>query len=189
MRQGYNLYTVTAAMAVLLSAAALSACQRPSAPSGGEAPAGPGPLDAGPFFCGGIAGFQCPPGYVCADDPTDDCDPREGGADCIGICQAPAAGCLSHGNRDYLSFDPPECAAILFLCAPGHAPFFDECGCGCVPDPGPEPPTSEPPTSTRGEPCGRSFCERGEYCCNRSCGICAPEGGSCIQVECDSPDP
>lgn len=38
-------------------------------------------------FCGGIAGFPCPEGYVCVDDPTDDCNPRKGGADCGGYCK------------------------------------------------------------------------------------------------------
>jgi len=37
-------------------------------------------------MCGGIAGFLCPEGQICVDDPTDSCDPANGGADCIGIC-------------------------------------------------------------------------------------------------------
>jgi hypothetical protein len=37
-------------------------------------------------LCGGIAGFQCPAGKTCVDDPVDDCDPARGGADCSGIC-------------------------------------------------------------------------------------------------------
>ncbi|MGH2614461.1 MAG: hypothetical protein ACRDJC_04430 [Thermomicrobiales bacterium] len=36
--------------------------------------------------CGGIAGIPCPEGFTCVDDPRDDCDPKRGGADCIGIC-------------------------------------------------------------------------------------------------------
>lgn len=52
--------------------------------SGGSAEAG---SDGGaPLFCGGIAGFPCPDGLECIDDPDDDCDPRLGGADCGGIC-------------------------------------------------------------------------------------------------------
>jgi hypothetical protein len=39
-----------------------------------------------PGFCGGIAGFPCPPGYTCIDNPNDDCDPSRGGADCGGMC-------------------------------------------------------------------------------------------------------
>lgn len=39
-----------------------------------------------PLFCGGFAGFGCPDGLECWDDPRDDCDPFNGGADCGGIC-------------------------------------------------------------------------------------------------------
>lgn len=37
-------------------------------------------------MCGGIAGFPCPSGMKCVDDPSDNCDPTKGGADCPGIC-------------------------------------------------------------------------------------------------------
>ncbi len=37
-------------------------------------------------MCGGIAGFPCPDGMKCVDDPSDNCDPTQGGADCPGIC-------------------------------------------------------------------------------------------------------
>jgi hypothetical protein len=40
-----------------------------------------------PVFCGGIAGIPCrEKGQICVDDPTDDCDPANGGADCAGMC-------------------------------------------------------------------------------------------------------
>ncbi len=37
--------------------------------------------------CGGITGAQCPAGQSCVDDPSDTCDPKQGGADCPGICK------------------------------------------------------------------------------------------------------
>jgi hypothetical protein len=37
--------------------------------------------------CGGIAGIPCPEGKTCVDNPSDDCDPKRGGADCPGICK------------------------------------------------------------------------------------------------------
>ncbi len=37
-------------------------------------------------FCGGIAGIQCPDDQTCVDDPSDSCDPMNGGADCGGMC-------------------------------------------------------------------------------------------------------
>lgn len=41
-------------------------------------------------ICGGFAGIQCSePGAQCIDDPSDDCDPQSGGADCGGLCLPP----------------------------------------------------------------------------------------------------
>lgn len=45
-----------------------------------------GECERGGDFCGGIAGFPCPEGQGCVDDPSDDCDPEMGGADCGGVC-------------------------------------------------------------------------------------------------------
>lgn len=39
-----------------------------------------------PKQCGGIAGIPCPEGKKCVDDPSDNCDPTQGGADCPGVC-------------------------------------------------------------------------------------------------------
>ena len=37
--------------------------------------------------CGGILGTPCETsGEICVDDPRDDCDPKKGGDDCIGVC-------------------------------------------------------------------------------------------------------
>ncbi|KAF2463130.1 uncharacterized protein BDR25DRAFT_246289, partial [Lindgomyces ingoldianus] len=43
--------------------------------------------------CGGFAGLPCPDGLKCVDDPRDDCDPKHGGADCIGVCVGPRIAC------------------------------------------------------------------------------------------------
>ncbi|AEO55816.1 hypothetical protein MYCTH_2300032 [Thermothelomyces thermophilus ATCC 42464] len=41
-------------------------------------------------FCGGFANIQCEnENHVCIDAPDDNCDPRNGGADCGGICVEP----------------------------------------------------------------------------------------------------
>lgn len=35
-----------------------------------------------------------------------------------------------------------------------------------------------------GSPCGPSRCQVGQFCCNESCGLCAPRGGICLQRQC-----
>jgi hypothetical protein len=41
-------------------------------------------------LCGGFAAFSCDlEGQHCVDDPRDDCDPENGGADCGGLCMWP----------------------------------------------------------------------------------------------------
>ena len=36
--------------------------------------------------CAGFLGLECRAGYTCVDNPQDDCDPKNGGSDCIGVC-------------------------------------------------------------------------------------------------------
>jgi len=69
-------------------------------------------------FCGGIAGFPCPDGSSCVDDPLDDCDPRAGGADCGGICVP----------------DTNPCAAVL--CPEQTECVVEDGEATCVPLPG-----------------------------------------------------
>ena len=33
--------------------------------------------------------------------------------------------------------------------------------------------------------CGGRVCSTGTYCCNASCGMCAPKGAACPQVSCN----
>jgi hypothetical protein len=73
----------------------------PSCLETGDCPV-PVPEEPGLIFCGGIAGFRCPSGMECVDDPRDDCSPCRGGADCGGICVE-------------LSCQPPKCDPNL-LC-------------------------------------------------------------------------
>jgi hypothetical protein len=134
-------------------------------------------------FCGGIAGFLCPGGGQCVDDPTDDCDPNMGGADCGGIC-----ACLSIG-----------------LCVDGFV--WDESPdvCGCVPEDGGDVhpcaavlcPIDTTCELQNGEPicvpadnqqCGNATCEAGQVCCNWSCGICTEPGGFCTEQFCGEPE-
>ena len=118
-----------------------------------------------PGFCGGIAGFPCPAGQECVDDPSDDCDPNNGGADCAGICKAPFCGGIA-------GFPCPEGLQCIDDPSDDCDPNKGGADCGgiCVPP--------------KGDPCGKTVCGPGTTCCNASCGICTPPGRVCIQIAC-----
>ena len=87
-----------------------------------------------PIACGGFAGIECPDGLTCVDDPNDDCDPDNGGADCGGICEpAPAPTyCGGFANiacpKDQVCVDDPNDD-----CDPKHGGA--DCGGICEPAP------------------------------------------------------
>ncbi|HEX8437685.1 hypothetical protein [Archangium sp.] len=39
--------------------------------------------------------------------------------------------CGHEPGYTYVSRDPAECPAILFICPEGSTAFFNDCGCGC----------------------------------------------------------
>ncbi|HLL02082.1 MAG TPA: hypothetical protein VK539_15935 [Myxococcaceae bacterium] len=137
-------------------------------------------------FCGGFGGIQCPEGLRCVDDPNDSCEPTEGGADCGGICasadaerKAPKCERKEDPRLSYVSRDPEQCLAILFLCPEGSTQFFNECGCGCrrldktcnYTDPNRRYVSTDP------DQCAtlRFVCEPGEGAFSNSCGCgCEP---------------
>lgn len=158
--------------------------------------------------CGGIAGLPCPDGYLCVDDPRDDCDPQNGGADCMGICRRDRCT-YDDPSKTYVGRSLAECQVIRFVCDPGSEHFADECGCGCqetasacaerVRCPrGSEwnedtcscelvlVPVPDPIIVLPGRKCGETTCGAGMVCCNASCGICTPPGGACTQQICPS---
>jgi hypothetical protein len=84
-------------------------------------------------FCGGFLGIACPGEGTCSDDPSDDCDPNAGGADCGGICVCRDPHSCPQGSR----FDarPEVCACVRdkVLCPTAPCTFTD-CAAGsrCV---------------------------------------------------------
>jgi hypothetical protein len=93
-------------MVVLLSALSLAVSCGPGVPGDDD--------DDGGVFCGGIAGFPCPGAGQCVDDPSDDCNPAHGGADCGGLCKC----------------------AVRELCVKGSHFDTSPAVCACVPDAG-----------------------------------------------------
>lgn len=141
---------------------------------------------------------DCPPAQLCingtcalgggtACNADADCDPTEvclngacvpGTAEVCGntvcatgtVCCNPSCGiCTSPNGACDQRACLPECTSDAD-CPPG-----DTC------DPATGTCESGPVT---GEPCGNNLCGTGTYCCNPSCGICAPLGAGCTEQEC-----
>ncbi|MBL4688478.1 MAG: hypothetical protein JKY37_28070 [Nannocystaceae bacterium] len=129
------------------------------------AAAGTGVVDDGPCappppgsFCGGIAGLPCLDGQVCEDDPNDNCDPAQGGADCAGVCVA-----------------EPVCQPVLceLFCPSGFA-TDPETGCEtctCA-----EPPVDSEPSCE--DACGGSSAAGACWCDE----VCALFGDCCDDI-------
>ncbi len=90
-----------------------------------------GPCTRDAPFCGGIAGFPCPGQGKCIDDPSDDCDPNNGGADCGGICICPRTATCAPGS--HWDSNPAVCRCVPNLC-PGNpcATVLCRIGTRCV---------------------------------------------------------
>jgi hypothetical protein len=129
--------------------------------------------------CGGFADLRCPATQTCVDDPKDSCDPGAGDLGCTGVCRrvnmrsCEPATCLD----GYVWSDqtcscepaPATCPVDQIRCLEGY--ILDEPTCSCVPIPG--------------DACGTITCSYGQVCCNASCGICVPPGGTCTQLACE----
>ncbi len=116
-------------------------------------------------FCGGIAGIPCPKGQECVDDPSDDCDPKHGGADCGGVCvDGPAPSAFCGGIAGIPCPKGQECVDDPSDdCDPKHGGA--DCGGMCV----------------SAATCGDVTCGPGTVCCNPLRGICTKPGMVCIQ--------
>jgi hypothetical protein len=102
----------------------------------GCSPGVPGGDDDGGsrVFCGGIAAIPCPGSGHCVDDPSDDCDPTKGGADCGGVCTCVETELCVRGS--HFDSSPAVCACVAdrgqacgpTTCGPGTACCNASCG-------------------------------------------------------------
>lgn len=60
--------------------------------------------------CGGFAGTACPGKGSCHDDPSDTCDPNNGGADCGGLCACTVR--LGCADGQMFNTSPDVCACV-----------------------------------------------------------------------------
>lgn len=112
--------------------------------------------------CGGFLGLTCPKGKVCVDDPSDSCDPQNGGRDCMGICKKPTA---------------QACGGFAGLPCPA--------GQECVDD-----PTDSCDPKNGGADCG-GICQPKPAVtnCGGFAGLQCPKGQTCVDDPNDSCDP
>jgi hypothetical protein len=88
-----------------------------------QAPCPPQPECVDNPSCGGFAAFTCPGAGVCEDDPRDECDPENGGADCGGVCVCSAQGGCAPGE----TWDAESCACVEYAADAGSG---DGVACG-----------------------------------------------------------
>jgi hypothetical protein len=156
-------------------------------------------------FCGGFAGIACPGAGSCVDDPSDDCDPERGGADCGGICacSGAAVSCLAGDQFDDspdvcacvpAEPEPDACAAVR--CRAGTHCEARRDRARCVPDaPEPENPCAAvlcPVDTTCDVVDGKAQCTPIEPPAPFCGGIAAfecPGQGSCVDNPNDGCDP
>src|SRR5207302_1784957 len=123
----------------------------------------------------------CPPGTEC-NASSGDCVPSQAHCgpnvcgmgeyccnDSCGICAPLGGACTQQLCSACASTTPGQ---PMGGCPPGTQ--CDNNG-HCVP--------------VMGQTCGPTTCGTDQYCCNASCGVCAPIGGACPQVACASCGP
>jgi hypothetical protein len=135
------------------------------------------PCPEDPGFCGGIAGFPCPPGLTCVDNPNDDCDPNQGGADCEGMCVREEKPHECGGFAGTACPPGYQCADVPDDCAPDNGGA--DCPGVCRPAPGGSC-ASDAECPVIAAPC--QMCADGTAACPRAAcvnGQCQAEFPSC----------
>ena len=150
---------------------------------------------ATPVRCGGITGAGCPGQGQCADDPSDSCDPKAGGADCGGLCKCVQnQACTKDATFDS---SPSVCACVPSkpVCGPvcdiyceyGNVMDANGCPtCKCNPPPADLCATVKCAAGTH---CDSGKCVADAVSCGGIAGKACPGGGKCVDDPSDSCDP
>jgi len=134
---------------------------------GVEGECAPGPS------CGGLAGRRCSGSVVCVDDPSDRCDPSQGGRDCSGSCACPRVSPCVPGTQWDPS--PTVCACVADPCFTVLCPIGTYC----------ESKDGTARCEPGIHPCATVLCGPDTRCVVRDgVGSCEPIGHACATVLC-----
>jgi hypothetical protein len=141
--------------------------------------------------CGGFAGITCAAGYECVDDPTDTCDPANGGRDCIGNCKkktvstgTDAGGADSGTSTSDAGSTAHDSGVTPSNTCGGFAGIPCPSGQMCVDDPN---DTCDPDHG--GADCGGICVAEQSHACGGFAGIPCPSGQICADDPNDTCDP
>jgi hypothetical protein len=119
-------------------------------------------------------GPPCPMGLLC-DATTGDCVPDN--VSCGNHACGPGEVCCNPSCG--------ICAPVGIACAKLDCPMCtDASGQPCPAGTMCDPTTGTCTGGGGGQSCGSTTCGPKEYCCNASCGTCAPLGSTCPQIAC-----
>lgn len=151
----------------------------------GQTPPSP-PRDGGVNPC---ATVLCAPDHFCvvlrSEPPQATCQPKIQDP-CATVrcaagthCQVRDVQCVREPCRPQPTCVPDAKPACDLDCARGTHCELKQVQCVRAPCP------PQPTCVADGVKCGSNSCGPDEYCCNASCGICAPKNGACIQIACE----
>jgi hypothetical protein len=136
-------------------------------------------------FCGGIAGFACDqPDDLCLDNPNDDCDPNNGGADCGGECRPARCSTTSLTAPVGYHWDQWVCGFVENTSCGGFGGFPCAPGKSCIDAPDSCDPAHGgadcPGICVASTDCRVAGCANGQFCsfCWGSY-ACIPNGALC----------
>lgn len=150
--------------------------------------------DEAPIVCGGYGGIRCPDGMMCMDDPTDDCDPTYGDADCGGecvtTCDSTAGGPCADGKAcvsyPWVNCSPDTNCIGLGVCLPAgeclqdsdcrtFGDYWTTCSCIALGPGVPDPDTSADPVClTYCDVCAGAVAK-----CDQATRTCTVQGSYC----------
>lgn len=152
-------------------------------------------LQPGPIGGGKCGSNTCASNQFCCNASCGTCAPLGGGCTQQACLQTPdkdeAPAAIASSTEEASIIGQPcgsnVCGSGTYCCNASCGTCVakgDSCTQQVCSSPTAAPEPTNEASITLEQPCGSSVCGTGTYCCNASCGICAPKGASCTQQYC-----